>query len=359
MTNVAAPPRHLPSLDGLRVIGAVAVVLVHVAYLERGYISGYGFFAVDLLFMLSGFVVARAYEDRVRAGLSWRRFMSHRVERLYPSMLLGVVLGAVAHALVGVDGGSDWWSFGHVVLVPDFRGGGLFPLNGVLWSLFFIVIFNAMHAAIVRHLSTRRLVLFVLVIGPLWAYAALSVANWGAGWNRDTFAAGFARVGWGYGVGVLIHRWHASGRWRPPSVSVVVPLTICAVVLADQSTMSGRARLVLTAFVLLPSIVAISATSRVPPAFAAPLRWLGARSYPLYTTHLPLLIIAAEVANQYGGVRRAFAWTGATAGCVVVAALIRPVYEAPAQRSLARRMAVGAKRPLPSLASGRGPRPDP
>jgi len=43
-----------------------------------------GYLAVDFFFMLSGFVLAHAYEERLRSGMKAWRFMRTRIIRLYP-----------------------------------------------------------------------------------------------------------------------------------------------------------------------------------------------------------------------------------------------------------------------------------
>ena len=53
------------------------------------------YLAVDFFFVLSGFVLARAYETKLRTSLSWRRFLEMRVIRLYPLFALGIIFGAV------------------------------------------------------------------------------------------------------------------------------------------------------------------------------------------------------------------------------------------------------------------------
>ncbi len=59
---------HYPILDGLRGVAAVLVVAFHVceasstSHLDQ--IINHGYLAVDFFFLLSGFVVGYAYDDR-------------------------------------------------------------------------------------------------------------------------------------------------------------------------------------------------------------------------------------------------------------------------------------------------------
>lgn len=57
--SVLAPKPHYAALDGLRGVAAVMVVLFHMDQ-----IINHGYLSVDFFFMLSGFVIGYAYDDR-------------------------------------------------------------------------------------------------------------------------------------------------------------------------------------------------------------------------------------------------------------------------------------------------------
>jgi len=75
-------------LNGLRGIAAIAVVNAHLAIYFAGYGSPSVGLAVDF-FMLSGFVVAHAYQDRMAAGFGTGRFIDARLRRALNRRLLG------------------------------------------------------------------------------------------------------------------------------------------------------------------------------------------------------------------------------------------------------------------------------
>jgi peptidoglycan/LPS O-acetylase OafA/YrhL len=85
---------HFHVLDGFRGIAAIAVVVAH-GWVLLGYkVAVHGYLAVDLFFLLSGFVIAQAYEQRLRNGMTLADFCRRRWLRLYPMIALGAVLGA-------------------------------------------------------------------------------------------------------------------------------------------------------------------------------------------------------------------------------------------------------------------------
>jgi peptidoglycan/LPS O-acetylase OafA/YrhL len=91
---------RLRGLDGLRGVCALTVVLLHSELLfNAGAIFCHGYLAVDVFFMLSGFVIAASYGARLADGLSAWTFLKARVARLAPVYWGGTAL-CIAAALV-------------------------------------------------------------------------------------------------------------------------------------------------------------------------------------------------------------------------------------------------------------------
>ena len=94
---------HFLALDSLRGICALAVCLYH--FRTTGIISGLPFVRnswlfVDFFFVLSGFVIASAYGERIAGGaVSVGRFMWLRMGRIYP-LHLAVLLAMIALELL-------------------------------------------------------------------------------------------------------------------------------------------------------------------------------------------------------------------------------------------------------------------
>lgn len=321
--------RPILTLDAIRGLAAIAVLLIHIGWIGGDHsLARFGYLAVDLFFVMSGFVIARAYEQKLRDGMPWSRFLRLRIARLYPSLLLGLLLGLAAHFVVRGTYRLGWTSAAHLVLIPDLTAReGIFPLNGVLWSLFFELVINAVHGLVVRRLTTLRLALFVLVMGCWWAYAATTAGNWGGGWNGATFLSGFARVGWGYGAGVLLHRLTA-GRRRVPA-SVPIALAAFALLLPPLGG-ATTARIAISVFVLFPLIVWLAVASEVPPFASGAARWLGAISYPLYAIHHPLLLMIASRVDLRGARREA----AVAVAILGMATIVERLYDAPIRRRL-------------------------
>src|SRR5690349_12948736 len=90
--------KHYPVLDGLRGVAAVMVVCMHVmeTFSEGNrfiMIINHGYLAVDFFFLLSGFVISYAYDDRWSKMTQWD-FYKRRLVRLQPMVVLGSLAGA-------------------------------------------------------------------------------------------------------------------------------------------------------------------------------------------------------------------------------------------------------------------------
>jgi len=94
---LASKPRY-EILDGLRGVAAVLVVAYHL--FETYYGGGadqpinHGYLAVDFFFVLSGFVIGYAYDDRWDRMSTWN-FFKRRLIRLHPMVIFGTLFGAV------------------------------------------------------------------------------------------------------------------------------------------------------------------------------------------------------------------------------------------------------------------------
>jgi peptidoglycan/LPS O-acetylase OafA/YrhL len=247
--------------------------------------------------------------------MGWRAFMTARAIRFFPALAIGVALAVSVH----------WWLYGpsvalgiravlHLLLIPDPTSSALFPLNGVLWTLLFEIVLNAGHAAVVRRLSTALLVALVTACGCAWAWIAVQTGNWGGGWNWATIAGGVARVGWSYGVGLLLYRLSAAGRLPVPVLPASVPIAAAVALLLAPSFGLGAYRFALPLFLLLPLVVLFAAHASITPAGARVAGWFGELSYPLYTIHSPLLLLAVSLVG--GGAPAS--WTAI--GCAIVLA---------------------------------------
>ena len=295
------------SLDGLRGLAAIIVLLHHAAIQVGGFgLFGSGYLAVDFFFMLSGYVVARAYERRLAGELGVAGFLKLRLKRLYPVMAVGILAGAAVAMAGGAHGMAVAWHLtAQFLFVPIIAGSaGLFILNGVQWSLFFELFANIVHAAWLRRLSGRSMFAGVIVSLVLLAWTASRFHWFGLGDRGNNFLGGFPRVMFSYCVGVAMVRLSpVLDRWRPKIsgalLLVALPVVLMLADLAKTSVPAWQVDLAVVALAL-PVILHLGIGSKLEPGLERLSTTLGSMSYPLYAIHLPALGLVILAANGFG-----------------------------------------------------------
>ncbi|MBE1162013.1 acyltransferase family protein [Dyella acidiphila] len=318
---------HYLILDGLRGVASLIVVMFHIceAYSPEHPLTqliNHGYLAVDFFFLLSGFVIAYAYDDRWHT-LTIREFFKRRLIRLQPMVVMGMSIGA---ALFYFQAGAAFPLIAHTpvwlmlavmllgyTLLPlpmslDIRGWGeMHPLDGPAWSLFFEYIANILYALGLRKLPNWAL--WVLV--TLAAAFLVQLAVFGkqgdviGGWSIDAeqLHIGFARLLFPFLAGMLLMRLGMRvpirGAFALCSVLLIVALALPRFGGADRLWLNG---LYESACVILvfPAIVAIGAGAQLQQGLSTRIaKWFGDLSYPLYITHYPLIYIYTQWVSSH------------------------------------------------------------
>ncbi len=311
---------HFEILDGLRGIAAITVVIFHLfeTFSEANHLKqivNHGYLAVDFFFVLSGFVIGYAYDDRwgtMRPG----DFFKRRLIRLHPMIVMGMLIGAVAFyfsaspELFPQISSTPVWKLILTMLVGftllplpsslDIRGWGeMYPLNGPAWSLFYEYVANILYALFIRRLSNRMLAVVVFLAGCALIHLAVTSPNGDVigGWSLDLpqFRIGLTRLLYPFFAGLLLSRISKPGRignaflWS--SLMVVAVLAFPRVGGSEQLWANGLYDS-LSIIILFPLIVYVGASGSIKGKTAGlACRFLGDISYPLYIIHYPLIYV--------------------------------------------------------------------
>lgn len=290
---------RIPGLDALRGLAALLVLGFHARGLSLPReVLGHGYLAVDLFFVISGFVLAVAYDANLTAG-GGKAFMVKRLKRLYPMALLGLLLGTVIWLAGGKDPASTLLLLVLGLAFIPFAGGrDVFPLNGPQWSLMWELLANLLYAVVARWLTTRRLVVLVAAgavahVTVVVAFATGSLGPYGHNWW-----AGAPRVIYGFFVGVLLARLAMAGRLKVPAAPILLILAVVALTLSPPIPEAWRAAFdLIAALVIFPLLVA-SAVGAEVGVLRPVLDGLAGMSYALYALHIPIVMGLAEVTRH-------------------------------------------------------------
>ncbi|WP_135210334.1 acyltransferase family protein [Vitreimonas flagellata] len=345
------------TLDGLRGVAALAVLLGHAFKTDSAErvneVLPFSYLAVDLFFMLSGFVIAHAYEHKLRDGMGLWTFLRVRFIRLAPLHVLGTALG-LALILYGVwRGWHDYpiagllLSFGlSVFFIPTPPGiipqnTLLFPLNAPAWSLFFEMAANIVFALLAPTLTTARLASIVALGAIAIAAIPLTGSDASGGPIYAGIFAGSARVVFAFFAGALLFRLHRSGatsKLRMPALPLLIILG--AVLLWRPPTWLVDVYFYASVFVLFPLLIAVGAQSASRGFTSVIADMLGRSSYAVYIVQAPLLLFFnLIVIKLYGEPLGAFGWPAvlvSSALVVVIALALDRFYDGPVRAFLSK-----------------------
>lgn len=310
---------HFESLDALRGVAAILVVIFHVFEIFSGgdhtkQMLNHGYLAVDFFFLLSGFVIGHAYDDRwIKMSLS--DFFKRRLIRLHPMIVAGMIIGAIcfyysASAVLfpPISETPVWkmivymligFTLLPVTVTMDIRGWGeMHPLNGPAWSLFFEYIANILYAIFLRRLSTRILFALTILAGVNLIWFATSNENGDVigGWSfsPEQLYVGFTRLSFPFLAGLVLSRVFRPQKIRYAfllsSALLIVMLVMPRVGGTENLWMNGLYDS-LTIIFLFPLIILIGASGEPAEKIRPVSRFLGDISYPLYMVHFPFAYI--------------------------------------------------------------------
>ena len=349
MNTFTSKPRY-EILDGLRGVAALMVIIFHcfesyIPVFGTQHIN-HGYLAVDFFFVLSGFVIGYAYDDRwggngtcgeagrpaTSNGMSVWQFFKRRLIRLHPMVVAGTVIGACLFFFQDTAFPQirecQGWMFAlcfvmGLLMIPcgtglDIRGWGEFnSLNGPNWSLTFEYFGNILYAFILHRLPT-------VVLAALAAGSAFFTLDMTMGWDvfglfaepkydviggwsltADQMYIGVSRLLYPFLCGLVISRilrryytdsnhsgspLHAKGGfWW---CSIMLAAIFCIPQIGGKSCVADGAFQAVSIVVLFPLIVLLGAGSVTTDSRSTRVcKFLGELSYPLYITHYPLMYI--------------------------------------------------------------------
>ncbi len=312
--------KHYEILDGLRGVAAIIVVIFHLFEIFSGgdhskQVINHGYLAVDFFFLLSGYVIGYAYDDRWNK-MTLGGFFKRRLIRLHPMIIMGMTIGAIGFylsdspilfphlhevpvwklLLVTVIG----YTLLPVPLSMDIRGWSeMHPTNGPAWSLFFEYIANILYGLFIRKFPNWLLGILVFISGAVLVHHAVAGANGDmiGGWslNAEQFQVGLTRLMYPFFAGLLLSRITKPGRMNHAFLwcSLLVTLILLFPRVGDKAHLwqNGLFESVSILF-LFPLIVYMGASGSIKNATTQKLcNFLGDISYPIYIIHYPLIYI--------------------------------------------------------------------
>ena len=315
-------------LDGLRGVAAIIVIIFHFFELysfgnPAKQIVNHGYLAVDFFYVLSGFVIGYAYDDRWDRMSYWD-FYKRRLIRLHPMVIAGSVLGLCYYffgegaTCPNIENVKPHYFFINIIMnifmIPtpnelDIRGWGeTNSFNGPNWTLSYEYLINILYSLVLRRLHT-------IIIGILCLLSSLLVLNLTlnfdvfnvmqerestkytviGGWSLTSceLCVGFTRLFYPFFAGYLVYRLNIK-------IKIPYSFIICSLLLIfflcfirvggdDHPIFNG----IYEAFVIIvifPLIIMIGAGDNTKNEIIIKIcKFIGELSYPIYITHYPII----------------------------------------------------------------------
>lgn len=353
----AVAPTTIRALTGLRAVAAVWVVLFHYRFdlltlvpaaEPLAPLMAAGYLGVDVFFVLSGFVLAYTYGDRLGrwAPREAGAFVQNRVARVWPAHVVTLhldLLQAVVVGTLGIGAGGhrrtvsaylqnltmthSWWNDR-----PSF--------NAPAWSISAEwAAYLACPLLLLGLARVRRPVTAALAATGLFAVLMTVFALWALP-NGNVPHAGMLRIAVEFTAGLLLLRVHQHHpRWLPHLTPLVVVGVVAAVLLVPAARHGYWLAPALGLLVLLVSVD----DGPVARLLGRPgIVFWGEASYCLYLTHLllsPGLHAVVEPREVAGAplVVRLLVLALYVTGLGAAAVLLRRAVEVPARRLLRSR----------------------
>ena len=303
------------SLEGLRGMAALLIMLLHMGLLSRfsGVIRN-GYLAVDLFFVLSGFVICSAYADRLKTGRDIRRFVVRRIGRLWPlhiaTAILFYVIGGLPLmlALKGIYAPTVVQALSIVTLTQGFNLFDHSIGNPSAWSIgdeFYVYLLFAGICLIVR---SRTQIAFAFASAAVLGLAVAVYVDAGSCMHNPPFMDLYISFGWarclaGFFVGTLV------ALSRNHLQLLAAPYAQIAMAVATPVFIASTSEFPLAAFgapFVFALLIASLISDRGPLAalLQTPLmQYLGSVSYSLYLGHsLCVLPLAGWLLHGKSGI---------------------------------------------------------
>lgn len=302
---------HYESLDGLRGIAAICVVIFH--FFEFIFPSlndnplGHGFLAVDFFFCLSGFVIGYAYDARInKMGIG--KFLRNRLIRLHPMVIFGSVLGLFSYVLNPFANDMALAGWGKIMLsficslllfpwaiLPN-RADNVFPLNPPTWSLSTEYLANIFYAFVLSRVSKKVLVVLFAAAAIWLVYIAKAHGGVLMGWEYKFYFDGWARTAFSFMYGLLIYRFQLIIKNK---ISALLLFAALIGVFAFPHTNNDWVTELLLVMLIMPAILCLAAGHVVTGYLKSVCNFLGRLSYPLYMVHYFVIWPYGDYINKH------------------------------------------------------------
>jgi peptidoglycan/LPS O-acetylase OafA/YrhL len=294
------------ALDAIRGLAAIIVMTAHfLQFTGRDPLFNCSA-AVDLFYMLSGFVLIHNYGARLEQEMSMADYLRRRIVRLYPMMMLGLALGLIGCMMMTPHVSYKFLVqsfFTNSLFLPDLNGyaithyketltGTIVPVDFPLWSLCFEMLASVLFIGLCR-MTNMRLGIVSAVSLVLLAGLTFTCYNGDQpGWIAENVFGGVPRVLYGFSLGIILYRLHERLTARFAGHALTRHSAALYIFIALPLFLPLNIKgLYHYGLIVAWAPLAVLWGSAILPRFKADAyiaKLMGRLSYPLYCVHVPV-----------------------------------------------------------------------
>lgn len=347
--------QHFRSLDTLRGIAALAVCLYHShAIFGLDLLVPHAYLAVDLFFILSGFILVQRYAPEIESNskiTSLGDFAIVRLARLYPLYLLVSIIGALYFAAWLFINGQLFVNFKNYIFAiinsivaipylakPFDEVGAIFPFATQAWSIFWEIIVSL---AFYFHIKYKNNYAFLISIIGFCILIIQTYTNntIDGGWQAQNFFIGGLRAFTGFFMGIFTAEIYAQIKKNNQKSKinifeffafVFLTITLAYCIFSKQTHFTTEACLI---FVGFPTIVIGAANSNALILNNRIGDFLGKISFSIYLLHGIMAAVFITILNKTSIIKPGFLMGMAWLAIVIICSFISfKMYEAPSRK---------------------------
>lgn len=293
----SAPANRFEIIDLYRGFGAICIFISHGQSFVGTLLLPQAYLALDVFFVMSGFVIASGFDGAIARGMSLKRFFWLRMIRFYPAYIAALIctVPLVMMHMSRQMPTLPWTEVAASSLLGLFmlpspldpsNLGRLYPLNGVCWSLLFEMVVNLAYFLLFARLSKRFLEVFLLLLAVLLVASRLHVGTLNVGYEWSTALFALPKLSFAFFMGVYLRRHVYPHLTHTPGPLTALVSLVTMILFFQHSRFAGGQDLAwvdfAAVFLAFPLIVLLSSGITPFAWLATAGRWSGWFSYPMY-----------------------------------------------------------------------------
>lgn len=309
MSTIVKPHRTYETLNAVRGTAALSVAIFHTHDSFWPQAASSGTLAVDIFFMLSGFVLAGAYGDRLASeNLTAGRFFWKRLTRFYPLYFAGLALGIIAsvgqiliHSPNAIPASELPFALIYALLFLPYlntQSNTFAPLNGPAWSLAYELWINVIWSAIARRAGSITYAAIVIIAGGIYLIGSIALQESNFGPYLSSIPLAIARTAFSFFAGILLFRHQHKASNFSSKWALAAPAVTLMLLFANPNENLRVWYDMAVVIAISPALIFLS--SRVEPnaRLGKVFAFAGAISFPMYAIHQPLIGLSIFAARK-------------------------------------------------------------